>query len=255
MLDPSLIFLGPVIFIAGFIDAIAGGGGLLTVPAYLIAGIPPTLTLGTNKFVSTIGTFVSTSRYIINKRVLWPVAIVGIPFSLIGAMVGANTVAFLPQDLVRKVILIALPVAAVLVLIPKPKDHQEIKMEWRTLRLWILTPLITFSIGWYDGIFGPGTGSLLVLALYGIGRLNFLHSAATARVFNLISNIGALVTFLIHGKVLFAIGIPLAFFGMVGHYAGAHLALKKGDELVRGMLALSCTILFVYLLLQHFYKN
>ncbi|MBI4125501.1 MAG: TSUP family transporter [Deltaproteobacteria bacterium] len=251
MFNADLLFLAPVIFVAGFIDSIAGGGGLLTVPAYLIAGIPPTQTLGTNKFVSTVGTFVSTGRYVLNKRVLWPVALVGVPFSLAAAAAGANFVAIIPDALVAKIIIVALPVAAAFTLIPKPKGHREIPIRWKSLRLYTIIPLITVTLGGYDGMFGPGTGSLLLLCLYGVARLNFLHAAATARFFNLLSNLAALVAFLSHGAVLFGIGIPLALFSMGGHYLGSHLALKHGDRLVRIMLAVALTLLLSYLLWKY----
>ena len=250
MVDPILFWLAPIVFIAGFIDSIAGGGGLLTVPAYLVAGIPPTPTLGTNKFVSTVGTFVSTAKYVLSGRMLWPVVVVGIPCTLIGSMIGAQTIATLDPSIVRKVILFALPVAALLTLLPKPKEHSETTVHWSSARLWITIPPITFALGWYDGFFGPGTGSLLMLALYGIGRLSFLHSAAVARVFNLISNVGALFTFLIHKQVLWHLGLPLGLAGIAGHYVGSHVALRNGAGIVRGMLILSCSLLFGYLIWQ-----
>lgn len=247
-LDPSLFLLAPVVFIAGFIDSIAGGGGLLTVPAYLIVGIPPILTLGTNKFVSAAGTLVSTGKYIAHGRMLWPVAIVGVAFNLIGSVIGAHWIAQCDQELVRRIILVALPVAAVLVLIPKPRHHHEAVLGWRSWRLWVLVPPIAGALGWYDGVFGPGAGSLLLLALYGIAELSFLHAAATARWFNLVSNLGSLATFLFHHQVIFSLALPLSLFGIAGHWCGSHIAIKRGDGIVRTMLLISCTLLFGYLL-------
>ena len=183
---------------------------------------------------------------------IWPVVWVGVPCALVGAALGAHCVALLDSETVRRVILVALPTAAVLVLLPKPRGHVEAPMTWRSLRLWIAVPLIGATIGFYDGIFGPGTGSFLILAFYGIGRLSFLHSAAVGRLFNLVSNFGALVTFIMHGKVLFALVPPLALASIVGHYCGSHLAIKRGDRMIRGMLMVSCTLLFAYLLWEHF---
>lgn len=252
MLDPLLPWLVPVVFLAGLIDAIAGGGGLLTVPAYLIAGLPPTQLLGTNKFVSTIGTLVSTTQYIRHGLMIWPVAIVGIPCALLGSALGAHWVAGLDQDIVRQIILIALPIAAVLTLLPKPQGHDDLEYHWRSPRLWIMIPFIGLTLGWYDGLFGPGTGSLLILALYGLGHLNFLHAAATGRLFNLMSNAGALLAFLYHGQVLFRLALPLALASMAGHYCGSHLAIRRGARLVRTMLVVTCSLLLGYLLWQQF---
>lgn len=251
MFDPLLLVLFPVVFVAGVIDSIAGGGGLLTVPAYLLAGLPPTLTLGTNKCVSTIGTLVSTGKYIWHGRIIWPVAIVGIPCTLLGSMLGAHLVALLDQEVVQQVILVALPIAAILVLLPRPKEHREAPITWRTPRLWIAMPLIGLAMGFYDGIFGPGTGSLLILAFYGIGKLSLLHSAATGRLFNLVSNLGALVAFLLHGQVWLALALPLAVASIAGHYCGSHLAITRGPRIVRPMLAVACTLLFAYLLWEY----
>lgn len=247
----TFIYLALVVFVAGFIDSIAGGGGLLTVPAYLIAGISPPQTLGTNKFVSTLGTFVSTTKYILSGRMLWPVVCVGVPFTLLGSILGAQTIAVLQPQVVRQIILCALPVAALLTLLPKPQDHKATSLHWRSMRLWFIIPSISFAMGWYDGFFGPGTGSLLILALYGIARLSFLQSAAVARLFNLLSNVGALITFWVHGKVLFSLALPLSLASIAGHYCGSHLALKKGSGFVRAMLIVSCSLLFGYLLWQH----
>ncbi len=253
MLDTHLILLLiPVIFVAGFIDAIAGGGGLITVPAYMIAGLPPAQLLGTNKLVSTLGTVAAAGKYIHSGRVLWQVAIVGIPCELIGSVLGAHTVALMDPSLIRKVILIALPIAAALTLIPRPHGHVEHELDWSSPRLWILIPLISLVLGWYDGFFGPGTGTLLILALYGIAGLSLIHSAAVGRLFNLVSNAGALFTFMWHGQVLYKIGLPLAAAGFVGQWIGSHFALKHGHKLVRAMLVATCSLLFAYLIWKQF---
>lgn len=251
MYADALLWLIPVVFLAGYIDSIAGGGGLLTVPAYLAAGIPAQFTLGTNKMVSSLGTIVSTLKYIRGGLMLWPVVIVGIPCSLLGSSLGAHWVANLPEATVRSVILFTLPIAAALTLLPKPKAAQRPEYSWHSLQLWTLIPLITFAIGWYDGMFGPGTGSLLILALFGIAKLPLLRCAAVGRLFNLTSNVAAMVTFILHGHVLYHLVIPLAAAGMAGHYLGSKRAIAKGDAVVRPMLLFACALLFAYLLWQH----
>lgn len=246
----SLAFLILVVFIAGFIDSIAGGGGLLTVPAYLLVGIPPVTTLGTNKCVSSIGTAVAAAHFIHGRLVLWRVVIIGVLFTLIGANIGAHHVITIDPSTVRTIILVLLPIAALLTLAPKPHSHAEVKMDWHSKRLWIVVPLIALALGWYDGVFGPGTGSLLTLAFFGLGGFSLLHAAATARCLNLISNIGAAVMFLIHGHVDLHLIPPLAIAGIAGNFLGSHLALKRGDGVVRLMLAFTSLLLFVSLLWQ-----
>ncbi len=251
MINPLVWPLIPVIFGAGFIDSIAGGGGLLTVPAYLLAGLPPLITLGTNKCVSTMGTLASVTKYMIGRRMLWPVVIVGIPCSLIGSLFGAHTVSLFTPTAARKIILLALPIAAVITLLPRPTEraHSTV-LTWTSPRLWLFIPPIGLLIGWYDGFFGPGTGSLLILALYGLARIPLVNSAAIGRVFNLASNLGAMATFILHGKVLFSLVLPLGISAMLGNYLGSHLALRQGDGLVRGMLMVTCSLLFAYLAWQ-----
>lgn len=264
-MDLSLIaILAPVVLIAGFIDSIAGGGGLLTVPAYLIAGLPPTIVLGTNKVVSSMGTSISVMNYIRNRQVLWPVVIIGIPCAFLGSTIGAHTVVGLTQDIVRQVILVVLPIAALLTLIPKRKSDPRLPGDgmkgpgddnhagWRSPRLWITVPLIGLSVGWYDGFFGPGTGSFMLLGFYGLTRLTFLQGTAASRLLNFTSNLAAAITFLWHGKVLFALVVPLGLASMAGHYLGSHLAIRHGERFIRVVLAVAVSLLFFYLIWEHY---
>ena len=150
--DASLFWLFPAVFAAGFIDSIAGGGGLITVPAYLLAGLPPSMVLGTNKFVSSVGTLVSVIRYIRRGHLLWKAAWIGIPCTLIGSMWGAHWVAGLNPEIVRKLILILLPIAALVVLIPRPR-HPDATEFPTSRRLWMTVPLIGIFLGWSSNYF------------------------------------------------------------------------------------------------------
>ena len=250
-----LLWLSVAVFVAGFIDSIAGGGGLITLPAYLIAGVSPTLALGTNKLVSSVGTTVATIKYIMHRRMPWAVIWVGIPCALAGSAMGAHMISLLDQNVVRRAILFVLPVAALLTLLPKPKNHKEVLPHWKSPRFWLVVPLVAGVVGWYDGFLGPGTGSLMMLALYGLAQLSLLHSAASARLLNLCSNVGALVAFIFHGQVLFHLALPLCAAGIAGNYLGSSLAIKRGSGIVRLMLILSCALLFGYLLWRQFFGN
>ncbi len=251
--DAQLLWLFPVIFVASVIDAIAGGGGLITIPTFLLTGLPPTVALGTNKFVMTTGTIVSAVRYVLHGRVLWRIAAAGIPCSLLGSALGAHAVSQLSPSYVRGTILILLPIAAAFTLLPRPKHHVSLPLHWRSLRLWLTIPFIGLGIGWYDGFFGPGTGSLLILALYGISRISLLHSVAVGRLFNLASNIAALAVFMWHDQVRYALALPLAIACIAGNYVGSHFALRRGDRLIRITLAFAVTMLMLFLGWQLFY--
>lgn len=242
----ELLYLAPIIFVAGFMDAIAGGGGLITVPAYLFAGVPPVLTLGTNKFVMTTGTIVSVTRYILHGRVLWPVALVGIPCSLLGASLGASTVVHLPPAYVRSIILLLLPAAAFFTL-ARPRTESPPLLHWRSHRLWMIIPALSLALGWYDGFFGPGTGSLLMLALHGLAGLSLLQSAKVSRVLNLASNIAALVVFVAHRQVLYTLAFPLALVSVAGYYCGSHFALHSGERFIRAILMTAIALLLAFI--------
>lgn len=246
----SFLLLGGLVFVAGFIDAIAGGGGLITLPALLLCGVPTELVLGTNKFVSTIGTCFSTARYCFSKRVVWRVCLLGAGFSLLGSSCAAKYVSQLPASTIASIIMVLLPLAAGSVLLPKKKTH-DLHAAQHSWQFFVLVPLITFALGAYDGGFGPGTGTLLALAFHGLLHLPLLQAAATARVFNLLSNIGALSTFMWLGKVDYKTALPLCVFGIAGHWCGAHTALKKGDHFVRQMLLASAGLLFAALLFKY----
>lgn len=254
-MSSELLYLFPVVFAAGFMDAIAGGGGLLTIPAYLFAGIPPAFALGTNKFVMTSGITVSVARYILDRRVVWPVALVGIPCSLIGAAYGAHTVATLSQDYVRSAILIFLPLAALLTLFRPRTETAPPQLHWRSARLWILIPLLSVAIGWYDGFFGPGTGSLLMIALHGLAGLSLLQSAAVSRILNLTSNASALVAFVVYQKVIYALALPLAVASIAGYYCGSHYAIRNGERLIRPMLLLAIALLMIFVAWESWCKG
>ena len=248
-MDFSFFLLASIVFIAGFIDAIAGGGGLLTLPALLLFGVPAEFVFGTNKLISTLGTIVSTGRYFFSKRIVWKVCAFGAIFSLLGSSFAAGFVSHLPAKDVASFIMLLLPIAGLLVMLPKKKITEEKTLSDRQLLL--RTATITFMLGAYDGGFGPGTGTLLVFALFGIVQISLLQAAATARFFNLLSNIGALATFMWLGKVNYSIGLPIALFGIAGHWCGAHTALKRGDQFVRKMLLISSALLFVGLILKY----
>jgi len=244
--------LSCVSFAAGFIDSIAGGGGLLLIPALLVAGVPPQSALGTNKFASVFGTGIATINFIRNKMVVWKIAAFGVAFSLLGSFLGSRAILVFSDATVGKIIVFLLPVAVAVTLVPKKPREGE--WELSGARLLLAVPLICLCIGFYDGFFGPGTGSFLILAFYLLAGLDLVRASATAKVFNLASGVSALTVFLFGGKVLFEIGVPLAVANVAGNYAGSALAIKRGSKVVKTFLVVSLSIAFVSLLLKYFKK-
>lgn len=245
-----VFWLSGVAFAAGFIDSIAGGGGLLLTPSLLVAGVPPHVALGTNKFASTIGTSTALVNFIRGKMVLWRVAAFGVGFSLLGSFLGTKLVLSLSPEPVARLVALVLPFAVAATLMPK-RDSAAV-FDFKPLELHLKTPAICLAIGFYDGFLGPGTGSFLILAFHALLRIDLVRASATAKIFNFASNVSALAVFALAGTVDYALGLPLAAANVAGNYLGSHLAIRKGGGVVRGFLAVSLTILFATLVWKYF---
>ena len=246
----GLILLVIASFIAGFIDSVAGGAGLVLVPSFILAGLPPQIALGQEKLVSTLGTFSAIFNFFKSKKILWSFVAVGVPVALIGAYIGAKAILFIDETLVAKLIIFLMPIALLISFLPK--RDESIKAELTTTKRFIIFPLVTFIIGFYDGFFGPGTGSLLILALHYIMGLTLVVSSATSKIFNLSSNIGAFIAFLLAGKMLFLIGIPMIIASITGNYIGSNMTIKRGDSFIRPVLFGMIFVLFVSLIYKYF---
>ncbi|MBS1143870.1 MAG: sulfite exporter TauE/SafE family protein [Proteobacteria bacterium] len=234
LLDPALLSLVLAAFLAGGVDAIVGGGGLIQIPALFTAypAESAATLFGTNKTASVVGTASASWRYARQVRIPWrtilPAAFAAFSFSY----VGAATVAWLPKDLVRPLILVLLVMAAIYTL--KRKDfgllHQPTHSGHRE---WIYAICLGGIIGFYDGFFGPGTGSFLIFLFVRFFGFDFLHASAGAKVVNVATNLAALGYFLPHGYVLAGLALSMAVANVSGSILGTRLALKHGSGLVR----------------------
>ena len=203
-LSAILICTGAAL-LGGFIDAIAGGGGLITMPALLLTGVPPHLALGTNKVSSCVGTSVALGNFARSHLVLWRLALAGLVFSLLGAYAGSILALYVNSEILGKILVGLLPVGMCATLLPK-KERECAPRPLEGARFRTLVPLVCLLIGAYDGFFGPGTGSFLILAFHWILRVGLIEASATSKVLNLASNFGAVVAFIWHGKVLWPPG-------------------------------------------------
>ena len=227
-----LICIG--VFIASFIDAIGGGGGIISLPSYLLAGLPTHFALGTNKLSSCIGTVASTVRYIKSGWVDWFLGIPSIILALIGSHFGTRLHLMLDEKYLQYILLAVLPVIAVFMLRKKnlPETKGNMKKWLRCLIVWSAS----LVIGAYDGFYGPGTGTFLLLIFCGLAKLDVRTASGNVKLVNLASNIGALVTSLVAGKVIISIGLISAVFSIAGQYLGAGLALKNGSKIVKPVI-------------------
>lgn len=235
----------PLVFLAGFVDSIAGGGGLISLPAFMIAGLPTHTAIATNKLSSTLGTVVSTGRFLKNGYVPIKLSLCAAVMALIGSTIGANISMLLPESVLRGMLLVVLPIVAFYVLKNKSMGEND-KTGTRPFRqMLVIAMAAAFVIGVYDGIYGPGTGTFLLLILTGLGRMDLKSASGATKVINLSSNIAALVTFIVHGQVNWTLGLAAAAFCICGHYLGSGLVAKDGKKIVRPVVLTVLVILFV----------
>ncbi len=241
-----LVLLFFVSMVAGCIDAIAGGGGLITLPALLWAGVPPAMALGTNKLQGTAGSLSASIHFVREKAVdfrrFWP----AFASALLGGALGALAVQQIDPGFLKKVIPWLLIAIAMYMLLAKRvgqvERHQRISIP-------VFAATIGFSVGFYDGFFGPGTGTFFALACVGLLGLTLPVATAHSKVLNFASNIASLVFFIIGGKILWVPGLTMAAGQFIGAQVGARLVFKGGTQLIRIVvvvvsIALACKLLF-----------
>jgi uncharacterized membrane protein YfcA len=216
----------------GFIDAIAGGGGLITVPTLLWAGLPPQLALGTNKAQSSCGTILAVSRYARAGLVGWGEVRLAAALSFLGSMAGAWTVKLIGNEVLRRVIpWMLLAVVIYVALSPRLGQGASKARLDATLFAW----LFGLTLGFYDGFFGPGAGALWILALVTLLGQELTRANAFTKVVNLASNLGSLVVFATHGQVAPWVALAMIAGQLIGARLGSGLVLRHGAGLIRGV--------------------
>ncbi len=230
----------------GFIDGISGGGGLIALPALLLAGLPADLALGTNKLAVVLGTAASLSTYVRSGLVVRPLVRVGVPVAVVAALIGSAAIMRFDSAGIGRLIVFLLPAGIAATLFPKKNLGGTGEITAR--RLYVAAPLVCAVLGLYDGFFGPGSGSFFTLAFHCALGLGLLQAAATTKMFNLSTAIIALLVFMWHGKVLYLLGIPLSAANIAGNYLGSVAAVRIGAGFVRTILIFSLTLLFASLI-------
>lgn len=240
---PIWLIVCPLVFLGGFVDSIAGGGGLITLPAYLLAGLSPHAATATNKCGNVFGTALATVRFIKKGHVHRNAAIVSAITALIGSHLGAKLNLVVPSDVLYYIMLGAVPILTV-VLIAKRDFGDESKLErFSSKKLLVVSGAVGFLLGGYDGFFGPGAGTFMMLAFTAICGFDLLTASGNAKVVNTASNVASLITFALAGEVVWAVGLPAAACNMVGSYIGSKLALEKGAKIIRPMFVVVLAIL------------
>ena len=237
----------PFLFLAGLVDSIAGGGGLISLPAYMLTGMPMHSVLATNKLSSTCGTSLTTIRFIKNGMVSLKLSIPSVIAAVCGSTIGSHIALLLPESVIKKILLFVLPAAAFFVLNKRlfkdnPEDPQNKAIDKRT---YIVATIAAFLIGMYDGMYGPGTGTFLIIAFTVFAKMSVKKANAQAKVINITSNITALTVFLLNREVVVPLGLAAAACNIAGNYVGSGLVMTKGAKIVKPILLVVLALLFI----------
>jgi hypothetical protein len=229
-----LILLCGFSFLAGFVDAIAGGGGLIQLPACLILfpSAPLVAMIGTNKMASFFGTTAAAGRFARSVKLDWHVIGPAAATAFVFSMLGSRSVSVLNPAVLKPVVLVLLIVAAVYVYVVKDIGLEHRPVHTRVRGRW-LGMLVGAVLGFYDGFFGPGTGSFLILIFASFFGFEFLVASGSAKVVNCMTNLASLIYFVAVGQVLYKLAIPMAVCNVLGSMVGTHLAILKGSRFVR----------------------
>ena len=236
----------PLLFLAGFLDAIGGGGGLISLPAYLLAGLPVHSAIATNKLSGSCGTTLATVKFIRRGLVDWRLAVPTVFAAMAGSFLGARASMAVEEQVMERLLLLVLPCAAAIVL--KSRAFREEGVFRLDRKTWATALLSAAVVGFYDGFYGPGTGTFLIIAFTAFAGFPLKRANAHAKVINLTTNLTSLGVFLSGGQVVFALGLAGAACNMAGNLLGAELALKKGAGVTRPVILIVLGLLVLKIL-------
>lgn len=243
-IESVLVLIAVAAFMAGFVDAVVGGGGLIQIPALFTAfpSASPASLFGTNKIASIVGTSSAAIQYSRRVSIPWRIALPGAVAALIGAWFGARAVAWMPVELLRPLVLVLLILVAAYTFARKDfgTAHNKAEIAGRDI---LITIAIALAVGFYDGFFGPGTGSFFIFLLVRFVALDFLHASATAKILNVATNFAALSFFASSVDLLWKAGLLMAVCNLGGALVGSRLALRHGAGFVRRIFLMVVVIL------------
>ncbi len=242
----QFLIVCPLVFFAGFVDAVAGGGGLISLPSYLIAGLPVHFAIGTNKLSSGMGTTLATVRFAKSGYIPWKQAGLCAVCALLGSAIGANLALLVDDFYFRIIMLVILPLTAVYVM--RSKSLAEPKDPYPPVKTIVISMAVALSIGMYDGFYGPGTGTFLLLLLTGAAHMKLSEANGVSKVINLSTNVSALAVYLFNGKVLLLLGLAAGCFSIAGNYLGTKFFDRGGAKGVRPIMIVVLVIFFIKVL-------
>lgn len=230
----------PLVFLAGFVDSVAGGGGLISLPAYYLAGLPPVMAAGTNKLSACLGTMAASGRFLMGREVNGRTALMAALGAFPGSWLGTAVLRHIPEQTIRLMMIAAIPLVAVVVLRKKTLGGRRLTPARLDLPVSLC---IGLGVGFYDGLIGPGTGTFLILLFTSFMGMEAVMASGTAKLVNLTSNLASLISLLLAGKVVLLLGLPAAACGIAGNLLGAGMTIKRGSGFIRGMLMVVLALL------------
>ena len=237
-------------FLAAFVDGIAGGGGIISVPTYFLAGLPAHLALGTTTLSACFGAAVSAGRFARGGYVDWKLALPSVALALLGSHLGTRLQLAMDERVLKWLLLFVLPVVAFVVLRQRqlPEERGDIPRARQTC----IVLAASLVVGAYDGFYGPGTGTFLVLIFCALAKLDVRTASGNVKMVNLASNVGSLFTSLMAGKVFIVLGLIGAASSIAGGWLGSGLAIRDGSKIVRPVILLVLALLAVKVISELF---
>ena len=238
----------PLLFLAGFVDAIGGGGGLISLPAYLLAGLPYQVAVGCNKLSATCGTVLTAARFLKNGFINIKLSIPTIFAAIAGSSLGARLMLRMDNSFMQTLLLVLLPVTAAIVMHPRlfrDNPHGQLKLDAKT---WITAITVALVMGFYDGFYGPGSGTFMIIAFTIFAKMSLPQANAQTKIINLTTNITSLTILLMEGSVLLPLGLAGAVCNMIGSFLGTGIAIKNNTRITRPVILLVMILLFAKIL-------
>lgn len=243
----------PLVFLGSFVDSIAGGGGIITLPAYLLAGLPAHTAAGTNKLVAISGSVTASVNYLRTGNVMVRIALLAALGSLFGGALGTQLALYIPEETLELIMMLVLPVVA-LFLTFRRDFGMNAKAKKLSPPMESITALgIGLVIGCYDGLIGPGTGTFLIICFCGILGLDLLVSGGCAKVANLASNLASGIIYLFNGKAMYTLVIPAALCSIAGGFLGSRFAIKGGSQRIRKVMFVVLGLLFAKMIYEYIF--
>lgn len=244
----QFLIICPLVGLAGFVDAIAGGGGLISLPSYLIAGLPVHSAIATNKLSSCMGTTIAMGKYAKNGYIPWKTAIPCVIFAMIGSSLGARIALQISDYYFKRVILVILPLTAVYIYRNKAMTQEKEPLPFHKTAL--IASCVSLIIGMYDGFYGPGTGVFIILLLTGLAHMGLKEANGLCKTINWTTNVSSLTVYLLNGRVMLLLGFTAGCFNIIGSYLGVKTFEKKGAKSVKPLMLVVVAIFFVKVLLE-----